>query len=131
MVNWKEIEYFKPEEFNYPDRISVELIKKLDQLRSELNLPIIINKGTGKSDYRPNGHPYHNVGGECQAVDFHVKGAGRTTDELRLPDLLIAANKVGFNGIGMYPEWRHPGLHCDIRKKPAYWININDEYHYI
>lgn len=106
-LRWCEIKHFKPSEFNEPNKMDYYLINRLDQFREMCGKPIIIH-----SSYRENDTGYHGTG---EAVDIHVKG-------MNVFDAYLLAEKSGFfNGIGVYPNWNNPGLHLDIRQKPARW----------
>ena len=106
-TNWSDIEFFKPSEFNYPDKVNKFLIHRLDEFRRAIKHPIIIH-----SDYRPGDGGYHGSG---DAVDIHVKG-------IPLIYAYVMAEQSGlFNGIGLYPCWNNPGLHLDIRPNRARW----------
>lgn len=104
---WK-LKYFKPSEFQYPEKMDDELLIYLDMLREEVDKPIIIH-----SDYRPGDKGQHGLG---LAVDIHIK-------DMNVIDQFLCAERTGlFKGIGVYPRWNNPGLHLDIRKgKNARW----------
>lgn len=106
-LRWCDIKHFKPSEFNEPNKMDFYLINRLDQFREMCGKPIIIH-----SSYRENDSGYHGSG---EAVDIHVK-------DMNVFDAFLLAEKSGlFNGIGVYPNWNNPGLHLDIRQKPARW----------
>jgi len=52
-----------------------------------------------------------------EAGDGHHRG-------LNLYQTVMLMMKAGFTGIGIYPEWAHPGVHGDIRKQDhiSTWI---------
>jgi uncharacterized protein YcbK (DUF882 family) len=69
----------------------------------------------------------HYVG---KAADIHIVG-------MSLIDAYLAVEKLGlFNGVGLYPFWNNPGLHVDLRQKPARWgrnaagiyVALNDKF---
>lgn len=106
-LRWCDIKYFKPSEFNEPNKMDYYLINRLDQFREMIGKPIIIH-----SSYREGDPGYHGTG---EAADIHVK-------DMNVFDAFLLAEKSGlFNGIGVYPNWNNPGLHLDIRPKPARW----------
>jgi hypothetical protein len=56
---------------------------------------------------------------------------------MSLVDAYLAVEKLGlFNGVGLYPFWNNPGLHVDLRQKPARWgrnaagiyVALNDKF---
>ena len=108
---WKKIRYFTPdEEWGNAGKVNPYLIIALDELRHKVGSPIIVHCA-----YSTSGHSKNSMHYEGKAVDFHIKG-------MSLVDQYLAAEKIGlFNGIGVYPFWNNPGLHIDIRTKPARW----------
>lgn len=104
-INWKAIKWFKPSEFNYPDKLEPELLDALDIFRTMVNRRIF-----NHSDYRPGDSGQHGLG---KAVDIHIEG-------LHVIDQYFLAEKSGlFTGIGVYPYWNNPGIHLDIRTLSA------------
>lgn len=105
--DWKAIEYFKPSEFNQPNKMEYHFINRLDQFRKMIGKPIIIH-----SSYREGDPRYHGRG---EAVDIHIKG-------ISLLCAYTLANESGlFGGIGVYPKWNNPGLHLDMRPERTRW----------
>lgn len=117
MVDWDAIKYFKKSEFSNPDKLSNELILRLDKLRELLNVPCHIH-----SDYREGDSGFHGKG---LAVDVHFQGIGTPGSKMRLFEIAIVARQMGFKGVGMYPYWNDPGLHLDLRTNPTYWFQDN------
>jgi len=104
--DWKFIRYFSPEEnWGDPYRMSLYLVKQLDELRDFIGYPIYILYGSqGKHSKKS----YHYTD-PCKAVDCYCK-------DLSLLDFYFAAERFNFGGIGIYPYWKpYPGLHLDIR----------------
>lgn len=99
---WKLIEYFTPgEAWGIPRVMDYGLIRLLDRLRGRIGKPIIIHCGYELRD----GQSFHSRG---LAVDCHAEG-------MHLIDFFLAAGRYDFGGIGLYPFWRRPGLHLDVR----------------
>ncbi len=80
--------------------IRVPLVYWLDKLRDIAGRPIVVYCG-----YEERDRGFHPRG---VAVDFHIKG-------MSLVDQFLLATKLPFNGVGVYPFWNRPGLHCDVR----------------
>ena len=96
--------------------MSNTLLLKLDELREKLGYPIYVSSGyrCGYWNQQNNGvdNSTHTLG---QAADIYSDYA--TTEKL-----LELAEKVGFDGIGYYPE--EGFIHVDVRadgKKPLYY----------
>jgi hypothetical protein len=41
------------------------------------------------------------------------------------------AMRYFFGGVGLYPEWAHPGVHLDVRHNPTTWLQLDGKYIYI
>ena len=111
MVDWNKVTHFTETE-NWGDwrKIDAFLIYALDALREMVGRPIIIHNAYATTGHSPNSQHYQG-----KAADIHIKG-------LSVLDQYIAAEKINlFNGIGVYPFWNTPGLHLDVRQKPARW----------
>jgi len=60
-----------------------------------------------------------------EAIDGHFR-------ELNLFQTAMILFKVRFTAIGLYPEWRHKGIHADIREQDhvSMWVQKQGEYIY-
>jgi hypothetical protein len=128
---WDELKYFKKSEFRYPEKISRELLLKLDSLREKVGFPIGIN-----SDWRPTGSHVSSVDIDLE-IDggvfythlktLYKKGAGSMIWHLvnymvkdaqsmlyYKDDKQFIATKnaieLGFTRIGLYDSHMHIGL---------------------
>jgi len=103
---WEAMRHFRPDskldKWGDPFKISSRLIFALDNLREYVGKPIYVHCAWEPRD-KGGWHPSGN------AVDVHIKG-------LHVVDQFLVASKFdSFNGIGVYPWWRSPGLHLDDR----------------
>jgi hypothetical protein len=121
-VLWQRIKWFTPAEFGRDyNKVEFDLVVMLDRLRTLIGAPITI-----KGAFATTGHSKKSQHYLGRAADINIKGVS-------LLDAFNAAVKIGFTGIGVYPFWRTPGLHVDIRdsKQPVYWIrDAAEKYHY-
>jgi hypothetical protein len=103
--SWDSIKFFKKtEDWGDWTKLHVDLILGLDAFRNFVNKPIIIHCAYSISGHSDNSYHYKGM-----AVDLHVK-------DLSLVDQFLAVSRFDvFNGIGLYTDWEHPGLHLDIR----------------
>ena len=104
--DWRYIKFLKPDEFGKNwGNMDFRAIKLLDEMRQVIGKPIIIH-----SAYDISGHIEDSQHGKipCTAIDFHIDGLG-------LLDQLLFAERFPWTGIGVYPHWNNPGLHCDLR----------------
>lgn len=112
--------HFNLQEFDSADTGEVilesELVLRLERLRELVGRPIFVVSG-----YRT---PEHNrfVGGEDNS--FHLRGMASdiTWSGIEMKRAVALAEKVGFNGIGQYPD-KH-SIHVDVRGWKARWIKI-------
>jgi len=128
-----KLHYFKPEEFHgWYDKMSPELLVKLDILRHQWGRPIDISKASGAVGRNDNSQSQHNFSawGEVRAVDIFPVGVISEDDA----DIFVTcATDCGFTGIGVYPHWSGGiGFHVDVRKDkkigyPATWGAVNTE----
>lgn len=102
---WDKLRYFKAvgiDNFGDPDAIDDILLLRLDDFRHYLNCPFYVTSG-----YRPETSErksYHTSG---KAVDIVIpEYQGHPID------LIFAAMRFGFSGIGWYPDWEFKGLKC-------------------
>lgn len=63
------------------------------------------------------------------AIDLHFEKDGEVVP---LFDQFILSIRFDWNGLGLYPFWDHPGLHCDMRqegklKEAALWWKDSDQ----
>ena len=84
------------------------LIFELDELRTYVQQPIIIHCGYKLRPPTQGGQ--HPIG---TAADIHI-------EKMNLIDQFIAATRFNFVGIGVYPIWKNPGLHLDMRINVPY-----------
>ena len=63
------------------------------------------------SSYRKSDPKYHGKGQALDFVFFDAHGHG-----VPVVDQYNFAKKYPWGGIGLYPRWTTPGLHCDLRE---------------
>jgi hypothetical protein len=137
-----ELRYFEPEEFGpWWDKMSQELLRKLDAFRHEWGSPVRISPADGGIGRHQGseGASQHNIDrwGQVRAVDVFpmvpAGGAGyrymkTAADRRRAYEI---AQRVGFTGIGLYTDTA-PGdmLHVDVRPGPtvATWSRVSGDY---
>lgn len=124
---WKRVErYFLPTEpWGEPEKISGLLLMTLYQLRCSSGWPVIIHCGT-QGLHCKNSYHYRGL-----AVDFHFQPPGDISFHSQIRHLLSfladmqLANSVG---LGVYPQWHHPGFHFDVRGYKARWSQLQGRY---
>ena len=135
-----KLDYFSKSEFerggvNWYDQCSPELLVKLDIFRHLTGKCIISPHplAIGRKGYEKNPDSQHNVKkwGEVRGIDIFpiLEDYLRTKDNVKL--WIKYSKKVGFRGIGIYPEWTYNGkkrigMHVDVREyreigDPATW----------
>ena len=107
MINWTEIKFFKPSEFDEPDKLSPVLVYKLDRCRKMAKVPMIITssyrplKGPRDSAHRPNAKGFY------EAVDI------RCNEPRARFKIKKAAYQSGFCRIGTY----NLHVHLDVARE--------------
>ncbi|MBR4315020.1 MAG: DUF882 domain-containing protein [Lachnospiraceae bacterium] len=115
---------FKVKEFACRDGadkvlIDVDLVAKLQDLRTYLNKPVTITSGYRTDSYNKQcggaDNSYHLKG---QAVDIYCSG---------VKPIVIAlwAEFNGLGGIGMYLDRSQEFVHIDTRQNKYRWVNRN------
>jgi hypothetical protein len=108
--DWSTIKHFKRHEFvKDPDLISWDVVMLLDEMRDAAEAPIVIHVAWDDEGHVPDSSHYGLRGGMATAVDCHVEG-------MSLLDQWLLAEKLPWASIGVYPHWKTPGLHLDLRR---------------
>jgi hypothetical protein len=105
---WETLRYFKPnglDNFGDPDAINDALLFRLDDFRHFLNVPFYVTSGVRpETDGR---------------TSYHTRSKGACAVDVVMPehnghpiDLIFAAMRFGFSGIGYYPDWEFKGIQC-------------------
>lgn len=111
----------KNKRHNYGDyeKLSKTLLGQLELLAAHLGQELLITSG-----YRPGGSSQHRLGLAVDVVPSRP---------IELLDLWIAAERFGFSGLGVYPDWSNGaevtgGLHLDVRitNMGARWIGVRN-----
>jgi len=108
--DWKSVRYFTPDEWGDWGQVDRELIFLLDSIRHNAKKPVVIHCA-----YATAGHSEHSYHYRGMAVDFHILGM-HVVDQF-----LLASQYSEVGGIGVYPYWRSPGLHIDLRPGRTMW----------
>lgn len=108
--DWATIRNFKREEWiKDPDKVSWDVVMLLDQMREDSGVPIHINVAWDDTGHVNDSGHYTTSRDFCTAVDFYFVG-------MSLLDQWLFAERYPWYGIGVYPFWRVPGLHCDLKR---------------
>lgn len=122
VMKWNSIRHFKAAEFGKNwHLLDFDLVVLIDRMRELVGCPIHINCA-----WADDGHSKKSQHYLGRAIDCFIGG-------ISLLDAFQAAEEIGFKGIGVYPHWRNPGLHLDIREgKQIRWVqNADGEYEYL
>lgn len=114
-MSWPNVEFFRPEEFRFPEKMEPQLIAMLDNARREAGLPFII-----VSDHRPEDDGEHGED-PCPCVDFRLSAEPRRIRGRERYIVLEALRKAGFKRIGLYDLHFHAGKSPD-RPDRVVWI---------
>ena len=113
-VNWDKVNYFSPKEkWGDVNKVNPQLIYFVDEFRHFVGKPFILHNA-----WADGGHSKTSEHYKGNALDGHFEG-------LSWLDQFLLAMKFGkFTGVGVYPDWNHPGLHLDVRE-----LNNDDVKH--
>jgi len=144
MIAWDRIEHFNRDEFQDPlhgpesgDLIDPTFLVLVVRLRVQTGWPMIIHWAVGgavdvNGAHGHAGQSYHRADMGCKAIDFHFV----TEAPVRLQYYEVA--RVGFSGLGFYPDWElngriTPGWHVDARPKgrTQRWTRRGGKYIYL
>ena len=134
-MDWMNIDYFTPEEFNDPEvpgsskHMNLVTIAYLDALRNWTGWPIITHNKFGlrgcvcvnPAGHSENSRHYINHPDGCSAVDWHFVCDADPREQA------LMVLQSGFSGIGIYYDWLWEGkelavgFHTDIRSYPQIW----------
>lgn len=126
---WNSLRFFKRSEaWGEPDRMSFELLKELELFRKTLMQRIVVSCGTQGM------HQKESLHYEGRAVDivFPDRLLHTPDTDNSLFDYALKAMRLGFTGIGIYPEWRSDekkvgGLHLEVSSQGSprkFWIGV-------
>lgn len=127
MINWKKVVNFSKKEWTKePDKVSSALVFEVDKLTTYAKEQFVNSVCLIHVAYDNEGHvtgSQHYMG---NAVDLHFAG-------VPLISQFLLALQFGFSGIGVYPYWKHPGLHLEIEdfmpeRRKLWWRTEDGEY---
>lgn len=129
---------FEPAEFGiwYP-LVNNDLLKMVDELRTQWGHPIYISPVTGGIGRADDSNSQHNVIhnlGSVNAVDVFPSYNGREIHPDDLNKFFDLAKKIGFTGIGVYRDTVFKGkpwtmFHLDVRDSDfAKWGRVAGNY---
>jgi len=115
-TDWSKVPNFTQDEFDYPNEIVADVLYMLQTMRTNENRRSVQRGGHGiiitiNSDYRLGDPGQHGKG---RALDVVIRDA-RTREPLPITMQFWMAQFYLWTGIGMYPYWKEPGLHLDLK----------------
>lgn len=111
MVDWTRVRHFRRDEWRMdPEAILPATVYLLDEMREAAGRPIVIHVAADddRRAHVPGSSHYATEFAPATAVDFHIVG-------MPLLDQWLLAERFPWRGLGIYPFWANPGLHCDLR----------------
>jgi hypothetical protein len=118
MVDWGLVKHFgKAEWRKNPDRVFPALVYLLDEMRDAHALPGLSYVLHVAWDHDGHLEASAHYGDVAYGVDFHMELGGTG---LPLLDQWLWAERFPWTGLGLYPWWKHPGLHVDLKAGAAH-----------
>ena len=125
MTIWNELKYFnRDERWGDPDRMNGALLLLADGIRGFIDEPCRVHCGFEMSGHSPNSQHYL-----ANAFDYHIDS--KHSFKFQIDRTLKALSYFQVDdrvGLGIYPNWRHPGFHLDLRGHRARWGRVNGIY---
>ena len=123
---WKLLKHFnKDENWGNPAKMNFLTLLTIDRIRDlfERRQYFIVHCGFDTQGHTENSYHY-----KAKAIDFHIMNI----DYMKaIRDLELALKNLGISdliGLGLYPQWEHPGFHIDTRGFYARWGRVNGKY---
>jgi len=92
-----------------------ELVEKLQRLRDGIGKPVVITSGYRTAAYNKR------CGGISTSHHLTGKAADIKVSGMTPLQVALAADKIGFLGIGVYPTFTHVDVVGSIAGKKLYW----------
>ena len=108
--DWSAIQHFQREEWVMdPDRVLWDVVVLTDEMREATGGPIKIHVAWDSAGHVQDSSHYTRGTEYASGVDLDFQG-------WPLVDQWLFAERFPWVGIGLYPFWKTPGLHLDLRK---------------
>lgn len=106
---WLTVRHFTREEWpRDPDRILPAVVHLADQMREDSGWPIVVHVAWDDAGHVGDSTHYTDRTEFATGFDFHFAG-------VPLVEQWLFAERYPWRGLGVYPYWNTPGLHCDLR----------------
>jgi len=99
-----------------------ELVEKLQRLRDTLGKPVVVTSGYRTDSYNKKcGGLVDAKTGKSTSWHCFGKAADIKVSGMKPLQVALAADKLGFKGIGVYPTFTHVDVVGSIAGKKLYW----------
>lgn len=95
--------------------IDYKLVDLLQKLRDSLNKPVVVTSGYRSAAYNKR------CGGIATSHHLTGKAADIKISGMTPLQVALAADKIGFLGIGVYPTFTHVDVGGSVSGKKIYW----------
>mgnify|MGYP001596618714 CR=1 FL=1 len=110
VTDWTRVRHYAPIEWrDDPDRALPDLVYLMDDMREDAGRPVRIHVCWEAGGHVQDSSHYATFTEYATGVDFNIEGWS-------LLDQWLFVERYAFSGIGIYPFWRAPGLHADLRR---------------
>lgn len=139
-MGWVDFEHVKRYEFLEPDHVSVETASAANETRRWLGAPMVFTRDARGNVWHPHGDAVAPDASSHSAFSLHKWGIAHSVSHITgvavasesskgvaldwhcpnipLLDVYFDVERLSiWNGIGLYPYWRNPGLHTDLRER--------------
>lgn len=112
-IDWREIDHFRPSEFNEPDEMDPEFVAVLDQIRAFAGVTIYVTSSFRRGDPRSHGRGL--------AVDISDNRRGVPVSSRWRYQVLAAALRAGVRRVGVYDRHLHLDVDTSLPQDVAWW----------
>lgn len=119
-----QLENFSPKEpWGDPKKVNGVLLLLLQEIRTYIGNRFVIHNA-----YETKGHSENSQHYIGNAVDFHIERVPFRKSILDVEEAIKYFQVENHIGLGIYPEWHHPGFHLDVRGTKARWGFLEGRY---
>lgn len=115
---WDILKHFKVSEpWGKPEAMNGILLLVMDAVAEKSGVPVVIHCG-----HETTGHVSKSYHASGRACDFHLATEMPFLKQVELMEKILQDLHVFSDvGLGIYPDWNHPGFHLDTRGTMARW----------
>jgi hypothetical protein len=100
-----------------------QLILTLNAISVMVDKFVVINCGYASTGHEEKSEHYRGCAVDFSFLDIKFAEAIR---RIEVAIMMLQISK--FIGLGLYPQWKKPGFHLDIRPNAGRWAKLDEKY---